>query len=141
VKIWHDAESVTKGGQIDLTHSYYLILLWNSKGSYQLFQYELNIVTSAGIISWDFPSRVKKDQELEGRRLKGNDATGTLAEWYGESGGQLKYYPFATDAVWASEPFHLEPLPADTAHNILTKVAAYYPEKWKEATQAPLQAP
>jgi|SRR5579871_4377283 len=127
--------SVAKGGQIDLSHSYYLVLLWNTVGAYQLFQYKLDVVTSAKIVSWDFPRRVLKGKEMEGRRLKGNDAGGALVEWYGESGGQLKYYPLATDAVWASEPFHLEPLPTDTAHSILAKVAAYYPGKWKDANQ------
>jgi hypothetical protein len=136
VRIWHDAESITNSGRIDLLHSYYLVLLWNAQGVYQLFQYSLDIVTSARITTWDFPKRVNRGEVTEGKRLKGNDATGTLVEWYGESGGQLKYYPLATDAIWASDPFVLEPLPIDTAHSIIAKVAAYYPDKWEEANQS-----
>jgi hypothetical protein len=34
-----------------------------------------------------------------------------VIEWYGNSGGQLKYYPEVGEALWHSEIFRLEPLP------------------------------
>ena len=53
-------------------------------------------------------------------------------EWYGGSGGQLKFYPFAKDARWQSERFMLEPL-LDVEHGILAKAAAYFPKQWATA--------
>jgi hypothetical protein len=35
----------------------------------------------------------------------------TVIEWYGESGGQFKYYPKISDGLWSSGEFDLEPLP------------------------------
>jgi len=64
------------------------------------------------------------------RRVIGDDATGTLFEWYGESGGQLKYYPAADAALWSSDRFRLEPL-GNIEHGILAKAAAYFPQKWQ----------
>lgn len=109
VNIWHQQASISHN--IDVLKSYYLILLWNKQGIYQLFQYSLDVVSPAVIVDWAFPAAVKNGTTNLGRRLIGYDNAGTLVEWYGESGGQLKYYPFEKDALWASEKFELEPLP------------------------------
>lgn len=71
-------------------------------------------------------------KERPGRRLRGQDNSGTLFEWYGESGGQLKYYPLATSTLWESDVFQLEPMPKeDTAqYGVLAKARAYFPERW-----------
>jgi hypothetical protein len=66
--------------------------------------------------------------------LKANDNSGMLFEWYGESGGQLKYYPLAVNAIWSSGRFQLEPL-KNVGHGILAKVAAYFPQLWSKANQ------
>lgn len=64
---------------------------------------------------------------------EGEDNLGTLFEWYGESGGQLKYYPLVEKAVWKSDRFQLEPLPSDQDlhYGILSKAAMYYPRLWE----------
>lgn len=67
-----------------------------------------------------------------GRRLAGNDGEGNLFEWYGESGGQFKYYPLASNAVWASDVFRLEPF-GNIEYGILNKAKIYFPKKWKQA--------
>lgn len=132
LETWHQAESAATGGNIDLDKSCYLILLWNRAGDYQLYQYRLSIV-DAHALAWAFPpSRRGRGQETPARRLVGDDGRGTRVEWYGESGGQLKFYPFATDAVWQSNRFRLEPLPG-REHGILNKVAAYFPDQWANA--------
>jgi hypothetical protein len=82
-------------------------------------------------LHWYFPANKRGES---GRRLAGNDETGTLFEWYGESGGQLKYYPLATNAIWASEIFQLEPL-GDIEYGILNKAASYFPDKWAVANK------
>ncbi len=126
---WHQAESVAMGGSIDLDGSCYLLLLWNRTGDYQLFQFGLGSV-DADALEWSFPPpRIVRGQEIAARRLVGNDGRGTRVEWYGESGGQLKFYPYVTEAMWQSNRFRLEPLP-ETEHGILNKVVAYFPDQW-----------
>ena len=129
---WHQAESATTSGSINLENSCYLVLLWSRAGEYQLFQFRLGIV-DANALTWSFPSsRIIRGQETATRRLVGNDERGTRVEWYGESGGQLKFYPFATEAVWQSSRFRLEPLPGNE-HGILNKAVAYFPGQWADA--------
>ena len=124
---WHAAADHTKGGTIDLTKSFYLVLLWNKKGDYQLFQFALSQV-DASKLAWSCPDTKGK----QGRRLVGNDGTGNLVEWYGHSGGQLKVYPLAKTAIWSSPIFKLEPLPSNI-QSVLAKAKAYFPKKWKDA--------
>lgn len=127
VERWHQAVNVERGGVVDLTKSSYLVLSWNRSGLYQLHQFPLTMPNPYDL-NWQFPA---KKGGGEGRRLIGQDKSGSLFEWYGESGGQLKYYPLASSAVWESEIFRLEPL-ADIEYGILRKVAAYFPEKWAD---------
>jgi hypothetical protein len=125
VRGWHQAVSHATGGTIDLSRSCYLVLLWNDKGEYQLFQFRLEIWDPAGL-RWSVP--------LGARRLCGHDGNGNLIEWYYASGGQLKLYPPASAAVWQSEKFRLEPLPERVAP-LVGKAAAYFPEKWAASAE------
>ncbi len=128
VERWHQAVSLEQSGVVDLTKSSYLVLSWNRHRRYQLHQFPL-IVPNPYDLTWNFPT---KKGGGAGRRLAGNDELGVLFEWYGESGGQLKYYPLASSAIWASEIFWLEPL-VDIEYGILKKAAAYFSEKWADA--------
>lgn len=130
VERWHQAVSVERGGVVDLTRSSYLVLSWNRGGLYQLHQFPLTMPDPYSL-SWSFPT--KKDGSA-GRRLAGNDESGVLFEWYGESGGQLKYYPLTSSAIWVSETFRLEPLD-DIEYGILKKAAAYFSEKWANVSR------
>lgn len=89
---WHQSVGLEEGGNVDLSLSFYLALSWNAKGEYQLFKFALDLPDPARL-SWDFPKVESNGEEKHGRRLRGKDSYGTLFEWYGESGGQLKYYP------------------------------------------------
>ncbi len=131
VKSWHEAESALRGGTINLDKSSYLTLSWNKKELYQLHQFPLALPNPAAL-RWYFPTKKGKKGEEPANRLCGDDATGTLFEWYGTSGGQLKYYPLAKDALWASGIFQLEPLPSseDIQYGIIAKTKAYYPLLW-----------
>ncbi len=133
VEQWYEQVSFTTGGNINLNKSFYLTLSWNRNGLYQLHQFPINLPDPKSL-KWYFPSVNRKGVEGLARRLKGDDEDGTLFEWYDESGGQLKYYPFGNKAVWASEVFHLEPLP-NTEYGILAKAAAYFPQKWTEISE------
>lgn len=130
-KEWHDEVGLKHGGAIDLSKSFYLALSWNDQGEYQLFKFSLTLPKPSSL-KWDFPSVTTNGQERPGRRLRGQDKLGTLFEWYGESGGQLKYYPLVKNALWKSDVFQLETLPANwhETHGILKKAKDYFPTQW-----------
>jgi hypothetical protein len=131
VEQWHIQESYQKGGRFDLSKSCYLILLWNPKGDYQLFQYPVSLPDPAKL-KWSFPTKQVKGKTENGSRVCGADKNGTLIEWYGESGGQLKYYPPVSEATWQSPIFRLEPLPKMN-FGLQLKTEGYFPEQWEAA--------
>jgi hypothetical protein len=132
VEQWHTAVSVDNGGTVDLNKSCYLVLSWNKAGWYQFFQFSLQL-PDPETLYWHFPTKTEKGKQVPGRRLRGDDNNGNLFEWYGESGGQLKYYPLVDNAIWVSEQFQLEPLPeSEMEYGILVKARTYFPQLWKE---------
>jgi len=135
VEKWHkDVEINDRGRRIDLEKSFYLALSWKEPGEYQLFKFALKLPNPENLI-WDFPNVKQGGLSKPGRRLTGKDKPETiLFEWYGESGGQLKYYPLVKHALWKSDPFSLEPLPEnDTAkYGILAKAQVYFPQQWEK---------
>lgn len=132
VEHWHQEVSTARGGAVDLAGSSYLTLSWNKAGWYQLHQFPLQLPNPARLM-WIFPKAARRGGARLARRLAGNTASGIVFEWYGESGGQLKYYPLASAAIWASDRFRLEPL-TNTEHGILRRAAQYFPALWKEVT-------
>lgn len=129
IESWHEEVSIANGGNVDTERSCYLTLSWSRDGRYQLHQFPIQL-PDPGSLRWYF---TETDGEL-GRCLKGDDDTGTIIEWYGESGGQLKYYPLARNAVWQSDIFTLEPL-TPGEYGIGKKAEAYFPEKWEAANK------
>lgn len=121
VESWHESVSIGKDGNVDLMGSFYIALQWDKKsGYYQLFQLPLQL-----------PNYQTLQWRVVSRRLIGNDTQGVIFEWYGHSGGQLKYYPFVKSAIWMSDRFKLEPLPKNqVGYGILRKVAEYFPDLW-----------
>ena len=136
VEKWHHAAGLEHERTINTAKSFYLALSWNRLGWYQLHQFLLQLPNYRDL-RWDFPPRQVKGRSLKGRRLVGYDRDGKIVEWYGESGGQLKYYPSVSRAIWSSELFQLEPLPdsSDQDYGILSKAAAYFPALWREIVQ------
>jgi len=135
VEQWHFEVNLENGGDIDLSKSCYLVLSWNKEGFYQLHQFELKLPNCRDL-DWYFPTYTRKGVEALGNHLNGDDNSGTIFEWYGESGGQLKYYPLAETATWASELFRLEPLPAGLKHGIIAKAENYFPQLWSQVSDA-----
>ena len=129
VSEWHDAAGINQGGDVDLSKSCHLTLSWDSAGWYQLHQFPLAL-PDPNQLQWVFPTYERSGKSYVGNHLKGDDTSGSLFEWYGESGGQLKYYPLVADAIWESDLFKLEPLPTDQEHGVLHKVESYFPEQW-----------
>ena len=131
VSEWHAESSVGSGGNVDLSKSLFLTLMWNVRGDYQLYQFPIDLPDPADL-TWDFPLVTRDGVLQDGNSIRGYDDSGTLLEWYGQSGGQLKYYPRIQNAVWKSEVFRLEPLPPNTTHGLISKAEAYYPDLWPE---------
>jgi hypothetical protein len=126
VENWHNEVSLERGGTVDISKSFYLLLQWDKRsGKYQLLQFSTRL-PNPEILSWN----------VTGRRLIGSDKPGVMIEWYGHSGGQLKYYPFANQAIWSSPIFQLEPLPAsDLGYGLQRRVFEYFPELWRAAEE------
>lgn len=125
VERWHQNVGIDTGGIIDNSKSFFLSLQWEEKaGRYQLFQYPIDL---------PFPESLR--WESSGRRVTGYDHTGILIEWYGLSGGQLKYYPLVTSAIWQSPVFCLEPLPDNLEHGLQHKASLYFPDLWKKVRE------
>jgi hypothetical protein len=123
VEQWHQAVSLNSGGNVDLTKSFYLSLSWNHQGWYQLHQFPLQLPVPEEL-KWSFPSQ---------KRITGYDGENKILEWYGESGGQLKYYPSVDTAIWTSEQFQLENIsPGKYNFGVLARAAAYFPELWTQ---------
>lgn len=134
VRSWHLEVSLQSGGSVDLGRSYYLALSWNKRSYYQLFQFPIELPL-AETISWDFPLVKTRGHGTQlGRHLRGCIGNEIIFEWYGESGGQLKYYPLIRNAQWKSSLFQLEPLLDENIANfgLLAKAKTYFPGKWHE---------
>lgn len=130
VQLWHNAAAIAH--QIDLKGSSYLVLSWSKRqGLYQLHKFRLTL-PDPKTLDWHWPRKRVRETEVEAERLVGVENGRTVYEWYGESGGQLKYYPLAQSATWISEPFRLETL-QDANVGLLFKVQAQFPELWRQA--------
>ncbi|MDQ2809701.1 MAG: hypothetical protein M3Z04_22730, partial [Chloroflexota bacterium] len=142
VEDWHRAESREK--LVDLTRSSYLVLSWqepktgrgakegqNTPAKYQLHRFPV-VLPDPATLQWSFPSKRSGQHDIEAGRLLARDQSGTVVEWYGDSGGQLKYYPSVTEATWHSDEFQLEPI-SSTNIGLLNKVRLLFPQQWRQA--------
>lgn len=130
---WRQSEGLDAGGSVDLRGSYYYALQWSPKSlTYQLFQFPMALPKPKSLKWYCPPSRVRRGIDSQARCVRADDDSGLVIEWYGQSGGQLKYYPPVSTAIWASPPFKLEPLPADVPHAVWGKITQYFPRAWKE---------
>ncbi len=122
IEKWQEAVSIEHSGDIDLGKSCYLVLTYDSATNvYILHQLSLELPNPESLV-WSYPSE---------KRIVGKDGNATVLEWYYDAGGQLKYYPRADAALWATERFTLEPLPEYAGENsILVRAQAYFPELW-----------
>lgn len=126
VEHWHKVIDIENGGNIYSNRSVFFILQYNSRSwVYQLFRFPLHL-NDPNLMDWT----------LSGKHLLGKLNGAVLWEWYGFSGGQLKYYPNIREATWVSEKFTLEPLPTDREVGVINKVKDYFPEAWSRVQQA-----
>ena len=110
-----------------------MTLIYNDSGFYQLHWFKIDLPNPAEL-EWYYPEVVKNGQCVIAGHINGNDKNGgRVFEWYSDSGGQMKYYPLASSAVWASPIFKLEPIPENVSKiELCTKAKIYFPEKWQK---------
>lgn len=127
VSRWKKEVDLQNEGFVNVEKSSYLSLLYDRKtGEYQLFWFPIDLPDSAKI-EWHY----SKGKGGGRGHLNGDDATGRVFEWYGDSGGQLKYYPQIADAKWASPIFRLEPIPLDQLRiGLKIKAQTYFSSLW-----------
>lgn len=126
VSEWHSAVDVSRGGGVITARSIFLSLQYQRKNrEYQLFQFPIQL-----------PDPKQIEWAVFGRHLIGRLAGRVILEWYGLSGGQLKYYPHQDTAAWKSERFWLEPLPQDLEAGVRNKIRTYFPERWERLQKA-----
>lgn len=113
---------------------------------YKLFVFDKHIATPAELpeLVWS-PRMGEKDGQLRATLIGQRKTTVTdqegkttevlvrAVEIYLYSGGHVKYYPRATDAIWTSgEPFDLRQAPRQK-HVLSAKAHGYWPEEWEAA--------
>jgi hypothetical protein len=125
---WHaegkqSYEIAHPGIKIDLKHSRYLCVSYSDDlpdlRKYQVHAFHLDYMPN---MIWKYTSSAC---------LTGYDPanpTERLIDWYGLSGGQLKYYPLAKTALYNSTVFTL--LKPQKQLTILDKAKAYFPDEF-----------
>lgn len=125
---WHQEgkalfESHNKNTTLDLEHSCYLCVSYSkdtpSNRRYQIHSFGLQYPKD---ITWKYTS----DSCLSAYDTLGEK----LIDWYGVSGGQLKYYPKANAAIFSTNVFKLLPPPKQLS--IKDKARIHFPEHFKD---------
>jgi hypothetical protein len=115
IEEWHLATS----SEVEVERSSYLVLTHNTKFSkWQLFWYDLNL---------RFRNPQAMNWSAAGKRIAGHYGDHLVWEWYGQSGGQVKYYPLLEWARWYSHPFELSEPPIESP---ASRAQRYWPEQW-----------
>lgn len=121
--------SVAEEQNVNIEKSFYLTCLYHQKkGLYQLFALPF-LLPDPTLLNWTL--RESKDGNQNRGTLIATKDNKVIIEWYGTSGGQLKYYPTMNDVIWHSEQFKLEPIPQiESGYGLKQKAKAYFPDKW-----------
>jgi hypothetical protein len=130
VKSWHhegkkNFEKENPGTTLDLESSVYLCL------SYSKIDDQGNRLYQVHAFSLDYPKGIEW-KFTSSKCLTGFDPDEPeerIIDWYALSGGQLKYYPKGSQAVWKTKTFLLEAPPNVTPAD---KVRSYFPQHEKK---------
>jgi hypothetical protein len=114
---------------VNIDKSFYLTCLYDEKkGAYQLFALPF-LLPDPTKLMWTL--RESKDKDENRGTLIASKDDKTIIEWYGTSGGQLKYYPTQQDIIWESAKFQLEDIPLiESGYGLKQKAKSYFPDKW-----------
>jgi hypothetical protein len=129
VQKWHlegkqNFEFNRPGKILDLNNSRYVCVSYSKENDsddrlYQIHSFPL--IYKDGI-KWEY----KSNRCLTG--LDPDDQTESLFDWYGSSGGQLKYYPRAMDALYKSDVFRMLKPPSKVT--LTDKAKLYFPREF-----------
>ena len=120
-KCYYD-NNTSLGAAINLTASCYLCITSTNEKSINLRKYQVHS------FPLKYPSGIKWKYK-SASCLSGYDPDEpekVLVDWYGVSGGQLKYYPKASSATYKSTVFDIPPAPK--IMSIKEKVLNYFPD-------------
>ena len=135
---WHTESASSYGIPLNLNESCQLVLLYDEKTlTHKLFLLPLRLPPPEDF-RWAFPPAQKigtSSNRLAAYEITSDSKTGeqVVLEWYFKSGGQIKYYPRVTSAIWGSEEFKLQPLPKGIVRTISERAKQYFPKQWKHA--------
>ena len=121
---WHHAEA----GRIDVANSCYLVLTHDKTWQHwRLFWFGIDVLDpDPAVLHWTY---VPDRKTGNGGRLMAIDSEGTKWwDWYGWSGGQLKYYPPIDSAIWDSGFFKLET--PSQPESPTDRARRYFPDLW-----------
>lgn len=131
VEKWHDEaklkyEHENPGADLIVSESVYITVSYGKPvpgvgRHYQVHSFPLKFPRN---IRWEF---------ISPRCLRGYDTryeNEVVFDWYGLSGGQLKYYPRASEAIYKTQPFVL--LKPENI-SILEKAETYWPEEFEKS--------
>jgi len=125
VESWHHAVA----DQVDIDASKYLLLTHDSRWrDFEVASFDLNLqrLDARTDIEWVTEGRNGVISSLAGY-FEVDEKRHRLWQFYGNSGGQLKYYPLLGWEEWRSGVFQLEEPPV---HDLKTKVQDYWPGLW-----------
>jgi hypothetical protein len=113
---WHEDDRA----RVDVDRSSYLHLVHDPNWTrWRLLWFPLSLLQPRNL-TW----------QRSGARITGyTDDDYRLWEWYGQSGGQFKWYPRLADATWDSGYFELEPANPST---LALKAQSLYPDMWPD---------
>jgi hypothetical protein len=133
VKSWHDKLDKSNSGDFDVSKSFFLVMVYETKTlKCSLFQIPLSMPSSK-TVRWCCPLKKYKDKMVPSKRIQGDVDQLKIFDFYGTSGGQLKYYyPLEWPIFWSTS-FQLESVPDEHGkHDIFKKAQLYFPDAWKE---------
>lgn len=125
VESWHRAVA----GEVDLEGSKYLLLTHDSRWiNFEIACFDLNLqrFDAHTSVEWCTEGRNGVVSSLAGYIVEGSRRH-RLWQFFGNSGGQLKYYPLIGWEEWRSGTFQLEEPPV---HDLSKKVEEYWPGRW-----------
>ncbi len=121
------------GIDINYAKSCHLILSYSLKlRIYQLFQFPLSLPEASEVVwTHHLGTKLTSKGHLRGVEIASGQK---IFEWYADSGGQFKYWPSVSQAIWRSEPFYLEPLPpsVQSASYLENKARSYFQGLWPD---------
>lgn len=133
VKKWHRLESKANGGSIDLSKSFFLSMIYDTSSTRcSLFLLPLKL-PNPRFLEWYCPMKKKNGSEVKCNRIQGDLSGFKVFDYYGNSGGQLKYYYLLSWPVLWSVSFTLEEIPSHllTKDSASRKAEIYFEEFWK----------